>query len=100
MDLGQEGFLVRVLSRQVNGVRVLTRVFKFLRQHLNLQFLCIEHFVQFDDFLSEFGYFRDPLAYNGLLSLSLLELEVDHSDCLLLFTDFLLTILEDILLNV
>ena len=67
---------------------------------MNLQFLCIELFVKFNDFLSELGNFRDLLAYNGLLSLSLLKLEVNHSDRLLFLTDFLLTVLEDILLDV
>ena len=40
------------------------------------------------------------LAYDGLLSLTLLELEVDHADGLLLLTDFLFAVLEDILLDV
>ena len=100
VDFGQEGFLVRVLSWQVNRIRVHTRVFKFLRKHLNLQFLSIELFVQFNDFLGELGDFRDLLAYNGLLSLTLLELEVDHADGLLLLTNFLLAVLEDIFLDV
>ena len=67
---------------------------------MNLQFLSIELFIQFNDFLGELGNFRDLLAYNGLLSLTLLELEVDHADGLLLLTDFLFAVLEDILLDV
>lgn len=100
MNLGKKSLLVRILSWQINCVRVVGRVFKLLGQALHFRLLVIQLFIYADDLLSELRHFRNLLAHHRVLTLAFLELEVNHTDCLLFLTDFLLSILEDVLLNV
>ena len=100
MDLSQKRLLIRVLTWQVYCVRVVRGVFELLGQLLNLSLLVIKLFVQSHHLVCELGHFRDLLADDSELSLTFLQLKVDHSNLLLLLADLLLSILEDVLLNV
>ena len=79
---------------------MLLRVLDDLRKALYLQLLGLELLVQLDYLLSQLRYLWNLLPYDLELSLPLLQFQVDHPDLLLLLSDLLLTILEDVFLDV
>mmetsp|Transcript_39515 Transcript_39515/g.51732 ORF Transcript_39515/g.51732 Transcript_39515/m.51732 type:complete len:229 (+) Transcript_39515:831-1517(+) len=79
---------------------MLLGVFKLLRKLLHLHLLAVELLLELEDFFGEFGHFGHLFVDDLELSLTLFKLKFDHADLLLLLTDFLLAILEDVLLNV
>lgn len=100
MDLGKESLLIRVFTRQVNSIWMFLWILKLLRKLLNFHFLGVQFFFKLEHFFCEFRNFRNLLVNNLELTLTLLELELDHSNLLFFLPDLLLAVFEDVLLDV
>jgi len=75
-------------------------VFKLRRKKFNLLLFVIKLSLYIDDLLSKLWNQWNLLLNNLKLSLSLFKLEVDHSNFFLLLSDFLFSVLKNVLLNV
>ena len=100
MDLGEQGLRIRILSLELLLVGVLLRVFDLLTQLLHLLLPFIKLVVELDDLIGQLWHQRDLVSHDLQLSLPLFELKLDHTDSFLPFSDLLLSIFEDVFLDV
>jgi hypothetical protein len=79
---------------------MLLRIFDLIRKSSDFHLLLLKLIIQSNHIIGQFWHLRDVFFDNLKLSLTFLELKVDHTDALLSLTDLLLSILQDVLLNV
>jgi len=76
------------------------RIFYRLTKLLDLHLLLLKFIIQCNDLVSEFWNLRNLISHYFELTLAFLQLEQDHTDPLFPLSNFLLSILENILLNI
>jgi len=100
VNFGEKGFLIWVFAFEMMCVRMLLWVFNNLTQLLNFLFLGFEFLVESNHFFGHLGNFGDLLANHVQLPFALLLFKLNHTNFLFFLSNFLLAILEDVLLNV
>ena len=100
MDFGEEGFLIWVFAFKMMSVGVFFRVFNNLTQLLNFFLLGVKFFVESNHVFGQFGNFGDLLTNHVQLPFAFLLFKLNHANFLFFLSNFLLAILEDVLLNV
>jgi len=79
---------------------MLLRVLKLTRQIVDLLLLIVKLLFKLNNLLGQLWHLRDLLPNDNKLPLSLLELKVDHPDLFFLLSNLLLSIFQNVLLDV